>query len=164
MFLLNIIAFLILGMHPVHLSVVNIEYNPQKKKFEVSVRVFINDFEKIIDYKNNVSLNLYKSNELSDANRYINQYVYNHLQLKVNGNIISQKKYILTKRKKEDVTLWLYYDIKYSRTPKTIEVSDKLMTDLYRDQKNLLIFTAAGKQYPFEFNKKNYKQSITLSR
>ena len=164
MFLLNLLTFLLLGYHPVHLSVTNIEYNQQKKKFEVSVRVFIDDFQKIINYKNNITLNLYKSNELPDANRYINQYVYNHLQLKVNGELIPQKKYILTKRKKEDVTLWLYYDIKYSRNPRTIEVSDNLMTDLYSDQKNLLILTVAGNQYPFEFNKKNYKQSITLSR
>ncbi len=162
MFLINLFTFLFLGFHPIHLSVSNIEYNQQKKKFEVSVRVFIDDFEKIINYKNNITLNLYKSNELSDANRYINQYVYDHLQLKVNGEIIPQKKYVLTKRKKEDVTLWLYYDIKYTRSPKTIEISDNLMTDLYNDQKNLLILTVNGNQYPFEFNKKNYKQSITL--
>ena len=164
MFLLNFLAFFVIGFHPVHLTVTNIEYNHEKKKFEVSIRLFLNDFEKIIDYKNNVTLNLYKSNEISDANRYINQYIYEHLQIKVNGEVLPKKKYILTKRKKEDVTLWLYYDIKYSRSPKTIEVSDNLMTDLYSDQKNLLIFTIGGKQFPFEFNKKNYKQSITLTK
>lgn len=160
---LLVILFSFLGLHPVHLSVTNIEYIENQKKFEISIRVFINDFEKIVDYQNNIKLNLATNKELPKADYYINKYITEHLKIKINGNYIPANKFSLKKKEKKDVTLWIYYEVKNNkRNIKDIEVFNNLMTDLYRDQKNMLILTIFGKQYAFTYNFKKNTNKITL--
>ena len=55
--------FLIIALlyyHPVHLTVTNIEYFQNEKNIIISIRLFTNDFEKILDIKNNITLNIGK--------------------------------------------------------------------------------------------------------
>lgn len=158
-----VILFSFLGLHPVHLSVTNIEYVENQKKFEISIRVFINDFEKIVDYQNNIKLNLGTSKELPKANYYIDKYIFKHLKIKINGSYIPESKFLLKKKEKKDVTLWLYYEVKNNKKNiSEIEVFNNLMTDLYRDQKNMVILTIFGKQYAFTYNFKKNTNKITL--
>jgi len=159
---LAIILYSLFAYHPVHLSVTNIEYNEQQKKFEVSIRVFIDDFEKIINYQNNINLKLEKEDELSNANYYINKYITDHLKLKINGSFVPESKYKLKKREKKDITLWLYYEIKYNKKIEEIDITNQLMTDLYKDQKNMLILTIHKKQYAMEYSLRKITNKISL--
>ncbi len=151
-----------LNAHPVHLTVTNIEYNENAKKFDISIRLFVDDFEKILDIKYNTKLNLFKSDEAKNANEFINKYITENLKLKVNGNFINEKKFVLESRKLEDITIWLTFSVKYKSEIHDIEITDKLMTDLYKDQKNMLIFTFKNKQTALEFNLKNTIKSIDI--
>jgi hypothetical protein len=154
---LNLFAF-----HPIHLTVTNIEYNKKTKNFEISIRLFVNDFEKIIYLKNGVQLNIGRKNENPKANSYINKYIKSHLQLTINNQQINPKKFKLKQKKKEDVTLWLYYNVKYKGTFNQITIKNSLMTDLFRDQKNLLIFTYNNKQTPLQFSYRKTSIKIKL--
>ncbi len=135
--------------HPVHLSVVNIEY--KKKNFNVSIRLFVDDFQKIIYQNYKVNLNLGTPQERKDANTYINKYIYSHLNILPDNKKIELKHYKLISREIKDLTIWLNYKIKYPKKFTTVKIVNSLMTDLYRDQKNLLIFTYNSIQKPFEF-------------
>ena len=68
----------------------------------------------------------------------------------------------------KDITLWLYYDIKYSGTVKNVKIFNSLITDLYPDQNNLLIFTYKNTQKALKFSKKNTQltssKTITASQ
>ncbi len=141
--------------HPVHVSVTNMEYITEESKFEISFRLFLDDFEEIIAQKYGVKLNIGKKSELKNSNEYINKYVYEHFSAKFNDKNINSKKIILKKKKVEDVTIWLYYEIKYKPVLKNVEIKNSLMTDLYKDQKNLFIFTYKKKQKALTFNRKN---------
>jgi len=149
------LGFLLSVFHPVHVSVTNIEYSAKEQKFDISLRLFLDDFEHIITQKYGVALNIGKENELKNSNEYINKYINDNFSVKFNGKNINDKKLILKKKKIEDVTVWLYYEIKYKPVLKNVEIKNSLMTDLYRDQKNLLIFTYKKKQKALTFNKKN---------
>jgi len=162
-FLFNIVFFAnSLFAHPVHLTVTNIEYNTNDKKFDITIRLFVDDFEKILDTKYNTKLNLFKQNEAKNADFYIQNYITQNLKLKINGNFINEKKFILEKRSQEDITIWLTFSVKYKQRIHSIEITNKLMTDLYRDQKNMLIFTYQSKQSALEFNYKNTKKTINI--
>ena len=55
---LNIVLFLFSFFHPVHVSITSIEYIEGKNSFEVSFKLFWDDFEAIIASKYDVLLNL----------------------------------------------------------------------------------------------------------
>ena len=148
-------------MHPVHLSVTNIEYFNKGKYFEISVRLFLDDLEKNLDTKNNIVLNIGKDNENKNADIYITNYVANNLTFTLNNKKITLDKYNLTKRKIEDLTIWLTFKIRYKPAFSQIKITNTLMFDLYPDQKNMLIFTIDNNQMAFDFNKN--KQKIEFS-
>jgi len=149
------LGLLLSVFHPVHVSVANIEYSTQEQKFDISIRLFQDDFEHIIRQKYGVELNIGKENEHKNSSEYINKYVNENFSVKFNGKNIDDKKLILKRKKVEDITVWLYYEIKYKPELKNVEIKNSLMTDLYRDQTNLLIFTYKKKQKALTFNSKN---------
>lgn len=146
--------FSVFAFHPIHLTVTNIEYLNKTKSFNISIRIFANDLEHIIDKQNKIELNLGKKNELKNANFYIDKYISSHLSLNINGKNINPKKFILKKKEMKDITIWLSYNIRFTETIKKVEIKNNILTDYYFDQKNLLIFTFNNKQTPLEFNSK----------
>lgn len=148
------------SLHPIHLTVTNIEYNIDSKKINISFRIFANDLEQILNSNNNTILNIGKKNELKRTNEYINEYILNHFSLKIDNYEIKSRKYTLKKRELKDLTLWLNYSVDFSQKITKIEIFNSLLTDLYKDQKNLLIFTYKNKQTPLQFNSKQQYKTI----
>lgn len=127
--------------HPVHFSVINMEYNEQTQAFDISVKLFTDDFEKIINKKYNVVLNLGKENELKDYNKFIDRYIINNFVIVFDKKVVS-KKLLQTKLtiNNDDKATWIYYTLK-SKKPHKVLIRNTLLNDLYNDQKNLFIFT-----------------------
>jgi len=128
-------------LHPVHFSVINMEYNEQTQGFDISIKLFADDFEKIVNRNYNVILNLGKENQLRDCNSYIDRYIRRNFVVVFDKKAVSKK---MTQEKvivkSEEKSVWLYYKLQ-SKKPHKVLVRNTLMNDLYNDQKNLFIFT-----------------------
>ena len=151
-----------LKKHPIHVSVTNIEYFSGKNKFEISFRLFADDFQKVIlqEYDFKINLNNLKTN--TKSYKYVNKYITEHFILKINDKEIEKRKFIFKKSKLEDTTIWLYYEIKFYGNAKKININNTLMLDLFRDQNNLLIFTHGKKQKALKFTNKKTKQEFNI--
>ncbi len=139
--------------HPVHFSVINMEYNESEEAFDISIKLFTDDLEKIIDYNNKTVLNLGKENQVKECNMLIDRYV------KSNFVIVFDKKGVSKKLKQNKITVnnndkatWIYYTLK-SKKPHKVTVRNTLLNDLYNDQKNLFIFTCKKFQEAKKFEK-----------
>lgn len=154
-----------LNPHPIHLTVTNIEYNQTEKKLDISTRIFADDFELILEHYNNEKINFGKKNENPNADKFAIDYFLNNIHLKINNKDIKDSKYSLTGRKLEgkgsEMVVWLYFELNFKNKIENIEITNSLLTDLYRDQKNLLIFTYNNEQSALEFNNKKTKNSLT---
>lgn len=141
--------------HPVHITVTNIDYNAKSKSFNISVKLFFDDLEKIINAKYITTLNIGKENENSHCDKFIIKYFMERLIFDFNGIHVSPTRMKFKKKivKKEEKVVWIYYKIKSRKVPETVKITNKLMTDLYRDQKNLLIFTSGSFQAAETFTK-----------
>ena len=148
--------------HPIHVSVTNIEYFSNKNKFEISFRLFADDFQEIILQNYGVKINL--NNIIKNTKNYelINKYITKNFILKINNKKIENKKFIFKKSELEDITIWLYYEIKYNGKAKKINITNTLMFDLFRDQNNLLIFTHKKDQKALRFTNKNKNQEFNI--
>lgn len=158
-----LILFLTAAAHPVHISVTNVDYNEQTKKFQTSIRLFTDDFEKIIFNKTNVNLYLGKENEHKNTKTIIDNYCKENLEIIFDTKNIISKKQILTEYKvnTSENTVTLYYKIK-EQIPQKVEINNKLLNDLYGDQKNLLIFTCKNTQEAIKFDISKTKAEFTI--
>jgi len=145
-------------LHPVHISVTNVDYNETEEEFNISIKLFADDFGKIINKHNNVKLNLGKADENDMCNIFINEYIQNHLALKINNNNIFKNIKLLNKEVRlEENSVWLYYKIKFTSSAKKVYIVNDLLNDLYDDQKNLFIFTYKNIEEAYKFEKNNTK-------
>ncbi len=147
-------------LHPVHLSITNIDYNNSEKCFDISIRIFIDDFEMILENYYNEKINIGKENENPDTDKYIRDYIVKNLVLEIDNQEIKNKNYLFIGRKIEDITLWLYFKIKYKEKLNYVTITNSILTDLYKDQKNLLIFTYNEIPKAEEFSCKETKKTF----
>ena len=155
---LIISAFLL--MHPVHVSVTNMEYFPDKQEIEFSTKIFMDDFQLLfihlkelnIDFENQDTVKKYKSD--------INQYIDSHFKLKIN-NI--DKAFTFNGFKNNNDAIWLYYNLKINEEIKSIKIINTILLDLYFDQKNLFIFKAGDIEKAYQFNIKNREYNIDIN-
>jgi len=146
--------------HPVHVSILNIEYSSGKPTIDLSFKLFSSDIEFAIAHNYNVALNLGKPNENPKSEEHINKYVSKLFTLQINNNVPSKLVY-KNKEINEDAT-WLYYTIPVSGKVKELEIRNLLLMDIYEDQTNLVIIAINGKEsgYRLDYRKQDFKIKI----
>ena len=159
-FRLGILLFITLIFHPVHVSVTNIEYIESEKRFEVSFKLFYDDFETIISEKYNVQLHLGTEKKLENEDIYFLMYIKERFQLFADGEVLEPR---FKSRRMNDDSIWLYFYFEKITSAKKIEVRNSLMMDLFMDQKNLVIIKSKGLEKGYILKSKNDKIDIHLS-
>lgn len=126
-------------LHPVHVSISNIEYVQEAKQFEISIKVFTDDFERAVAQKYGVDLKLGKTGELNGCEQYITGYITDHFDLLLNKES-SKSNMVYSHKKMNEEAVWFFYKMKINEEIQTIKVINSIHNDIYRDQTNLLIF------------------------
>lgn len=124
--------------HPVHVSLMSLEYSPGNRAFKVFLKVYCDDF--ILDYRlltgdnSNIDLSVINDNVQKIADKYLNDKV----QI-----FAGDRKLELRSMNIESSEGELKFDLIYDNKRKSNEYTVKnfIMTDLYKDQSNLIIFT-----------------------
>ena len=162
--ILNLLFLLVLffpqktNAHPVHISVTNIDILPKRNKIFFSVRVFINDFNLLINKTNNNHIDLAKLPPLSNIKQFVNTYVSNNLIFfidnKKNENKISLLRYKINK----EGAIWFFFEIPNTNCNfEKISIKNTLLNDLYKDQTNLLILSYNNSQQAYSYNREKTK-------
>ncbi len=151
-----------INFHPVHVSYTNVEYNVEKKQFDILFKIFVDDFDKILQKKYNVFLNLEKGKRLKDYDKIISKYIIEHFKIVINNKDYTSARLKFTHSELKEKAIWLRYTSKYKGKSKRFEVRNSLMTDLYRDQTNLLIFSYLTYQEAVRFTNNKTKEILLV--
>jgi hypothetical protein len=124
-------------LHPIHISVCEVNYSTREKSVQVSVKLFIDDFGTEINKLAKKDLKLCTPKEIADVDRYISQYINQNLHLDIDG-----KRYTLSMigkevEPKELLAVWCYLEAIPTQSPKAIKIENKLMLSLFDDQRNI---------------------------
>jgi len=157
----HIIVFCLMLPHPLHLSVTNIEYDSENNTFKISSKIFMDDFEKIIENKYGVALNLGKENELPEAENYFNKYIFESFNIIINNKDRTDK-LTFKGKKTDDQAIWLYYEYPDIKKIRSLKVYNAILCDLYMDQTNLVIFSYNDIQKGIRLKHDNRIASIDL--
>lgn len=123
------------GAHEFYLSVTEIEYNNEKQSLQIITRVFIDDFEDVLNERYGADLQLSEEAEEGAVAEIISKYLKQKLRLQVNGEEL-QLNYL---GKEYDADqLILYIEVEDLAPFNKIEVTNEILTDLFDDQKNVV--------------------------
>ncbi len=143
-------------MHPVFVSVTEVEHNAKEKTLEISCKVFTDDFEKALRKTYNTPIDLVTPKNASAMQTIVGDYVSKHLAITVDD-----KKATLTFIGYEQIEegIYCYFQASNISSIKKISITDNVMYDYKKEQVSVLHVTVNGKR---QSTKMNNPKDITV--
>ena len=139
------------SFHAFHTSITQIEYNSKAKTFEISVRIFTDDFEKAIVTENKLKSIKIEDGDKNDA--LVSAYVLKHFSIISPENKKAIFKYI--GKENEDLATWVYIELPAESLAKGAKIQQNCLMELFDDQVNILNYRKGEERKTLLFDTKN---------
>lgn len=147
--------------HKFYVSVTNISYSDRDKAIQITSRLFIDDFEQVLEERYGFKSELATGSESSLSNDYIEKYLKTKFLIFIDGE---QVHYNFLGKKYDNDIMICYLEIPQIDIEKikSIEVQNELLTDLFEEQQNVVHFKIKGKKKSFVLIRENNKGMLNL--
>ena len=152
-------SFTSFAVHKFYIGVFQVDYKLDKKEFQVTSRVFIDDIEKALDIKYKKKLNLASSKESKESDELIVAYFKEKLKFSVNNK--AQETTFLAKEYEDDIMI-CYHKINYSGKIKSLNIYNTVLTELFSEQQNLVHTNINSNKKSFLFTNTNKEEKLEL--
>ena len=143
--------------HKFYVSVTQIDFVPNKKRVEITSRIFIDDLEKALEKKFKKKFYLTTSKEIENADALIHEYLKEKIKISINKK--AQNVEFLAKELEGDVLIF-YTKIAVSKKINTFEIFNSLLTDIYKEQQNIVHVNINSNKNSFLFTNTETNQKI----
>ncbi|WP_317131647.1 DUF6702 family protein [Pareuzebyella sediminis] len=153
--------FAFVTAHKFYLSVTNVNYSKEDRALQVTSRIFIDDFEKVLFERYGIEAKLATSNESKVADEYIEKYFRTKLVVEINGENAPYT--YIGKRYDNDVVICYIEvpNVDLAQT-KSIQIENELLTDLFDEQQNIVHFRIGDLKKSFVLIKSDTKGMLNL--
>lgn len=122
-------------MHEFYISLSEIRYNLESGRFELSLRIFPDDMDRVLEMHTGIRTQLVTELEHPQADSLLQNYLLNVFLLDSNGKRV--KFNYLGKEAEADV-MWCYLESEILDEPLRIGVDNALLTEVFEDQINIV--------------------------
>ncbi|NJN42905.1 MAG: hypothetical protein HC811_12410 [Flammeovirgaceae bacterium] len=144
-----------LFLHPIHISVTEIEYNEKNKSIEIISRIFIDDLElSIRNTTGDQELDLLNPPIGNTTDQLVRDYLKDRMVITVDKKKL---KINYLGHEVEDLSLVCYLEVENAKKFKSIEVMNSIISETHDDQSNLVHVTLNGKVKSLRLMKENSK-------
>lgn len=137
------------AVHKFYIAIYQIYYVPEKKMLQITSRIFIDDLNTALERKFAVKTHIGEPNETAADVAYMNNYLLEKINIKINGNVKSL--HYISKERENNIVIG-YYSIKNISKIKSIEVQNAALMDVFPEQQNII-----------QTNFNNKKESLLLT-
>ena len=131
-------------VHPIYVSVTEINHNPADKNLEIACKIFTDDLEAVLTKATGAKIDLFNPVDTVLTGRQISQYIGKHLNLRVDGKPATLS-FLGFERELDAV--WSFFEVRnLPAVPKSIAIKNDLLYENFREQIHLMHVTVAGKR------------------
>jgi len=152
--LLFIIPLLSFSAHKYYLSLTQIEYRSDLHTIQITTNVFIDDIEVALNNEYKIDLQLDTNKELENNDFYFEQYLKEKLHFKIN-TIAKEINYI--GKEYDGDLVYFYLEIEDIKEVNSIEITNKILTQRFPQQQNLIKSKVGKKHKSILLNAENDK-------
>lgn len=161
---ISFVLFLFLALasfsiHKFYVGVFQVDYKSDKKAFQITSRVFIDDIEKALETKYKKKIYLATNKEIKESEELITSYFNEKFKIIINDK---DQEIIFLAKEYEDDVLICYHKINHSGKIKSLSVYNSVLTEQFSEQQNLLHTNINGNRKSFLFTNKNTKNKVEL--
>ncbi|MGB0525732.1 MAG: DUF6702 family protein [Flammeovirgaceae bacterium] len=135
------ISLMMMGTHPIHVAVTQIDHNAAEKTLQVTHKVFVDDFENRLEELYQADLEIGLAEEHAQCDEYIQKYLSTSFKMTVNGKSTQA---IWVGKEVEGAALWVYVEYPNIKRVKNIKLENRILFEAFNDQKNLVHFNYKG--------------------
>ena len=137
------------NLHPLYISVTEINHNAKDKTLEISCKMFTNDFEAALEKSTHAKVDLSEPKDKKVTDKLITDYVVKHLQLKVDGK--AAVLHYIGSEKEADGT-WCYFQVSDIPAVKRIDIVNSLLYDNFEQEINIMHVSVGGEKKSTRLN------------
>ncbi|WP_430409847.1 DUF6702 family protein [Kordia sp.] len=159
LFILPLLSFV--AAHKFYVSVTNIEHSNLDNSLQITTRIFIDDFQKVMQMRYDLKEELTTEKNAKEVEQLMEKYLKKKLKFWVNG---AQKEFtFIGKRYEDDVTI-CYLEIANIQNVTSIEVENDILYELEEDQQNLVHVKVKNQRKSLLLVKENDKGLLNFSQ
>ncbi len=152
--LLPLFAFV--AVHKYYVSVTNVNYSEKEKTLQITSRVFIDDFDKLLKERYDITANLATKEENTTAETFIKKYLKAKFHITINDKEVVVN-YIGREYDNDIIILYLEVENVDLEKIKSVEIENNILTDMFSEQKNIVHFKFKEKKKSFVLIKESNK-------
>jgi len=137
------------GLHPFHVSVIEINHNATDKTLEISCKIFTDDFEKVLAKNYKTKVDLINPPDKAKMDTLIKKYLFSHLSVKANGKPVV---FDYLGFENDHEAAYGYIEVPNIPAVNKFDISTSIMYDLFDDQMNIFHVTVDGKRKSTKLN------------
>jgi hypothetical protein len=146
-------------LHPFHVSVVEINHNATDKTLEISCKIFTDDFEKVLAQNYKTKVDLINPPDRKAMDSVVKKYIFSHLSIAVDGRTVTLS---YLGFEKDNEAVYSYVQVDNVPSVKKIELTNKLMQDMFTDQVNIMHVIVNGNRKSTKLDYPNTVASISF--
>jgi len=155
------LLLLLMGLHPIHVSVTDVTYNPENQSLEIIHKIFIDDFENAVERRYGIKLGLGTEKLSPHADSLVQVYMREQFNISLNGKPAN---FEYVGQETDYEAIWIYQEIRNAEGLELLKVKDEVLFDLFDDQRNILHFEYKDQKVSFLFRKGNGEDSYQFSK
>lgn len=148
--------------HDIHITKSQINFSPEDQSFQVSMHVFLDDFEKVIQDETGFSetMHLGTEKEVASGDSLIAAYLQNHFILVANNDTL-QLSYLGKENSDDLLAVWCYFEFPVStENIDDFSLTNNVLMELYDDQQNIISLKGPDKRKNYFLFKKDDATAI----
>lgn len=147
------------GLHPIHVSVTDIEFDEKDKALEIMMRVFTDDLETAMrKHENRPDLDILNPKGTT-LDKLMGDYLQSHFQVTLDGKV-QQLNYLGNER---DADVFVFYiEVTNLKKWKQINVRNTVLMETFDDQSNLVHVTVRGKLKSMRLTENNPADKLSF--
>jgi hypothetical protein len=137
------------GVHPIFVSVTEIEHNATSKTLEISCKIFTDDFETALRQKYNIKVDLLDVKFKTAMNPLVNNYIQKHLSITTDGKP-AKLQFLGFEQQEEGIIS--FYEVKNVASVKKIEVMNNILYEHQPQQMGIIHVMVNGERKSSRLN------------
>ncbi|MBS1948559.1 MAG: hypothetical protein JST47_12410 [Bacteroidetes bacterium] len=129
------------SMHPLYITVTEINHNAQDKDLEISCKIFTNDFEAALEKAYHTKVDLSDPKIKPAMDKLVGDYIPKHFRIKVDGKAVVME--FIGTEKQTDAT-WAYFQVNNVPSVKRLDIMNNLLYEAFDGQIGIMHVTVMG--------------------
>jgi len=157
LFLMLFVSLTSMGIHKFYMAIYQIDYVPQKKRIQITSRIFVDDLNAAMEKKFHVKTNLGNAQEAAQDEVNMKKYLAEKFFLKVNGVV---KPMTFLSKEVEVNVLICYFRIPDVSKITNLEIENSALTEWNSEQQNIIQANITGEKQSVMLTSENFKRVL----